>query len=109
MKEQIITDFSDYQEPDLIRAAMIIKDAMKGNAYFRGLTEKTRVVETAYFSFVESILLAVHGGKEAAGRKETAHRTLVRALGLLSVGINLEADGNLILLLSTGYPLAGHQ
>lgn len=106
MKEQVLTDFSPLREAELIKKGQIIRVSMKDNPYFPTLVDKANVVDTAFTSFTESVSLAAHGGNEAMSRKEASRQALLKALRVLGVNINIEADGNHEMLESTGFPFA---
>lgn len=109
MKEQVVTDFSAYQHTALFKAVPLINRSMRGNPYFPDLADKARVVEMAFISFAEAVALAVYRGEEAMSRKETAYQTLLRALRIVGVTVNREANGNREMLHSSGFPLPDPQ
>lgn len=106
MKEQVLTDFSPFPEAVLLKKGQIIRISMKGNPRFPTLAEKANAVDTAYTAFSEAVSLAAHGGNEAMSRKDACRQALLKALRILGVNINIEADGNHEMLESTGFPFA---
>lgn len=110
MKAQILTDFSGWRDTDLDRDALIIAGAMNNNPHFPMLADKAAALANAADAFHSAMLTAARGNGEAHRNKENKKAALLKALRYLGLSINIEADGDLTKLESTGYPLAkkGH-
>lgn len=106
MKNQILTDFSHYRDGDLDSAAQLVALLMTNNSYFPMLQDKVAAVAAASDGYHGALLAAQRGGTEAHSLKDDKRSALVKALRILGMQINIEADGDRTKLESTGYPLA---
>lgn len=104
-KSKVITSYVRYADADLDVLAGGTVKSLTGNANFTFTgTELTALTaaETAYHS---KLILVATGGPAAIIEKNTARADLLTAMNVMAIQVNLQANGDLLKLQSSGLPL----
>ena len=99
-------DFSPQRDAELGASGGAILARMTGNDAFTDLADDVAMVQEAHVSYIQA--LAAGGPKAGAlanAIKNDCRKALELALHDLGMKINRKANGSLVLLESTGYPL----
>lgn len=105
-KFKIIISYTDYSDAEL---DAIVNSGIKGttgNANFTFTKNELTDTTTAYNAFHTALSAIATGNKATITAKDAARKTLEDKLGILCPSINLQANGDLAKLQSTGFPIA---
>ena len=105
-KAKIITSYKTYSDADLDSTTNAGIKGTTGNAAFTFTKGELTDVVTAYGAYHAAEAAVATGNKAAITAKDAARKVLEEKLGILCPSINLQANGDLGKLQSTGFPIA---
>lgn len=106
MAKKIITDYGTYSDADLDAAASAGIKGTTGNAAFTFAHNELTDAATAQTTYHTALAAVATGNATAVTAKNTAKAALVLKLSVLCSSINLQANGDVGKLQSTGFTLA---
>ena len=102
----IKTDFSIFSDVRLLVKTSRIISSMTRNTHFPQQVPPLSDVKDAYETFETAMALRGQGNKDATMVKNKTRRTLERLLRQLALYIQLQSNGDRVMLESTGYEIA---
>lgn len=102
---KIKTNFSTFSDAELLAKGASILTKMAGNPYFTAPLPPLADVKAALDAFNSASQKMVDGGKDTAIIKNKARATVESFLSTLGLYVQIESNGNELILQSTGYEL----
>ncbi len=110
MKYQRVTaNFIRYKENELLSQAGGIVQRMKDSAVFPHPKPSIKKLEAALLDYRMKVQAAMGGGKIYVEAKKESKANLAKLLQQLAFYVNSVADGNLVKLYSSGFPVLAHK
>ena len=106
MKNKIKFNFSRYTDSDLETKAGAILQSMTGNPNFPSPIPTLAELQTALTNYSNALVNAADLGKLNVATKNQCRQTLELLLGQLGMYVMYIANGNAVILTSSGYSLA---
>lgn len=106
MKIKIKINFSRYTDSDLETVAGFILQSMTGNAHFPSPIPTLAELQTALTTYSTALVKAEDLGRLNVAEKRQARRQLELLLGQLGMYVMYIANGDEVILTSSGYSLA---
>ena len=104
-KNKVITNYSRYSDANLeVIGNTAVKD-LTGNANFTFVNSELNTLTAAVTKYTNALAALAGGGKTLVTAKNIARNDLLKALHVIAIQVNLQADGDLLKLQSTGLPL----
>lgn len=104
--KKINLNFRRYTDGALLVLAQAILTALTGNAFFPTPSPTLAVLQTAISDYSDALAAAAQGGKNNIVVKNASKAALIKILVSLALNIMNTANGNLIMLTSSAFPLS---
>lgn len=101
-----LTNFASLSDSGLESKTQLIVSSLTGNAHFPTPTPTLAALQTAFDAFQEALVKAGTGNRVDIAEKNAAREVLVNLLRLLCAYVNLTANGNRAMLLSSGFSIS---
>ena len=102
-QSKALLSFSRLAEAKLSAFASAVIKALTGNPYFAGAAALLATVVAAYDAYVIALAIAKDGSRMQAAEKNVCRDTLIEALRALCNEVNYVANGDRVMLLSSGF------
>lgn len=105
-KRRALTNFKHLKDDGLLSQATTVHQAMKGNLNFPNPVPDITVLQSAFDDYQERLgTVKLKGGFYEASLKNDSRKALEGVLRQLAFHVNTIADGDLSMILSSGFPL----
>lgn len=101
-----LTNFASLSDSGLESKTQLIISSLTGNAHFPTPIPTLAALQTAFDAFQEALVKAGTGNRVDIAEKNAAREVLVNLLRLLCAYVNLTANGNRAMLLSSGFSIS---
>jgi hypothetical protein len=101
-----LTNFASLSDSGLESKTQLILSSLTGNANFPTPTPTLAALQTAFDVFQAALVKAGTGNRVDIAEKNEAREVLVNLLRLLCAYVNLTANGNRAMLLSSGFNIS---
>ena len=103
---KVITGFTNYSDPTLDVAGISAVTGLTANVHFTFVNGELTVLTTNQNTFHTKLAAVATGNALAVTEKNAARKGLLTAMRIIAIQVNLQADGDLLKLQSSGLPLA---
>lgn len=105
-KQKVRIDFAHTKDNDLAENSQLIHDKLNGNPYFPFPPVTMADLQIAIDKFSTALIKSKDGTKKDTADKNAKRKILEDMLGEIGNYINFTANGDLVMLEGTGFPLA---
>lgn len=105
-KNKVITNFSNYSDSNLDVVGNSAVTGLTGNASFTFVNAELTTLTTNQNTYHIKLAAVATGNASAVIEKNAARKDLLSSLRVIAIQVNLQADGDLLKLQSSGLPLA---
>ena len=105
-KPKVLTNYARYTDPNLDVTGESGSKGLTGNAYFTFTNGELTGLTANATTFHNKMALLANGGPAAVIEKNTARANLLQSLNIVALQVNIQANGDLLKLQSSGLPLA---
>jgi hypothetical protein len=104
--KKINLNFRRYTDGGLLVLAQAIALALNGNVYFPTIAPPIATLQTAIGDYTAALAAAAQGGKNNIAVKNARKADLIAVLVSIALDIMKQAEGDLVKLTSTAFPLS---
>ena len=105
-KNKVITGYTNYSDPNLDVAGNSAVAALTGNTHFTFVNAELTTLTSTQTAFHTKLAAVATGNAIAVIEKNDARNDLLTALRIIAIQVNLQADGDLLKLQTSGLPMA---
>jgi hypothetical protein len=103
MKSKVVTSFFRFSDSAFSEKVQVILTSLPGNAGFPTPVPALSVIEDAYSAFLDAKMAAASGNRADIANKKAKREALTLLIAALALYINLTAEGDRSLLLTSGF------
>jgi hypothetical protein len=104
IKPKVVTGFARLSKEELLARSQAIRDGLKGNSNFPNPEPTLEVLEAALKAYEDALAaFTTNGGKGPKALRDEKAEDLIAVLELLALYVQMKCNGDLSVLLSSGF------